>query len=30
MELKKLGDLEEYILDFDILWNKVEINENNL
>jgi len=30
MELKKLGDLEEYILDFDILWNKAEISENNL
>jgi hypothetical protein len=27
MELKQLGDLEEYIQDFDILWNKAEINE---
>ncbi|XP_061978682.1 uncharacterized protein LOC133699462 [Populus nigra] len=26
MELKR-GNLEEYIQDFDILWNKVEINE---
>jgi hypothetical protein len=27
MELKQLGNLEEYIQDFDILWNKAEINE---
>jgi len=27
MELKQQGNLEEYIQDFDILWNKAEINE---
>jgi hypothetical protein len=27
MELRQQGDLEEYIQDFDILWNKAEINE---
>nr|TKS08041.1 hypothetical protein D5086_0000106910 [Populus alba] len=27
MELKQSGDLEEYIQDFDILWNKAEVNE---
>jgi hypothetical protein len=27
MKLKQSGDLEEYIQDFDILWNKVKINE---
>jgi hypothetical protein len=27
MELKQLGDLEEYIQDFDILWNKAKISE---
>jgi hypothetical protein len=27
MELRQHGDLEEYIQDFDILWNKAEINE---
>ena len=26
-ELRQHGDLEEYIQDFDILWNKAEINE---
>nr|TKS12805.1 hypothetical protein D5086_0000060320 [Populus alba] len=27
MELRQSGDLEEYIQDFDILWNKAEVNE---
>jgi hypothetical protein len=27
MELRQHRDLEEYIQDFDILWNKAEINE---
>jgi len=27
MELKQLRDLEEYIQDFDILWNKAKISE---
>ena len=27
IELSQHGDLEEYIQDFDILWNKAEINE---
>jgi len=27
MELKQRGELEEYIQDFDILWNKAEVSE---
>ena len=27
MELKQRGELEEYIQDFDILWNKTEVSE---
>jgi len=30
MKLKQRGNLEEYIQDFDILWNKAEINEKQL
>jgi hypothetical protein len=27
MDLRQTGNLEVYIQDFDILWNKAEINE---
>lgn len=30
MDLRQTGNLEVYIQDFDILWNKAEINEKQV